>query len=205
MNTSRHLVVLLGVCLLAPALAGCTGLQGASAGSCFDSSDTSGASSDGFPAPSKVSVWQSAIQVVREQGFVLDPELTTSTDGYIETRWKLSLQPFAGQGYRQRVSIHVIPIEDRESYFRLETNVMRQPNHNMVQPGSAIAAEWAAGARNDGMERLINNQVEMMFVSGDVSAEYRAIHGLPEKGDVRDSSVKPAPPEPGFFEKLTGG
>lgn len=205
MNTPCRLVALLALCLLAPALAACTGLQGATAGSCLDQSDTSGASSDGFPAPGRVAVWQSSIQVLREQGFVLDPDLTTSTDGYIESRWKLSLQPFAGQGYRERVSIRVLPVKQRDSYFRLETNVMRQPNHNMVQPSSAIAAEWAAGNRNPGMERLINNQVEMMFVSGDVSSEYRVIHGLPEKGSVRDTSVKPPPPEPGFFEKLTGG
>ena len=191
MNKLRVFVALAALPLLLLLVAGCTGLQGASAGGLLDRSDTTCCSSDGFPAPSKVVAWQSATQVLKEQGYIPDPELTDSNEGYIETRWKLSLQPFAGQGFRERASVKVIPIKGRPNYFRLDTNVMRQMNHNMTQPNSLTAAEWAAGTRNSGMERLINNQVAMMFASGDVSTRYRDMHGLPDTGNVLDPSVKP--------------
>jgi hypothetical protein len=191
MSTLIRFVALAALVLFLPFCAACTGLQGATAGSCFDHSDKSGESSEGFPAPSKTTVWQSAMQAVKEQGYVPDPSLSSSLDGYVETRWKLSLQPFAGTGFRERVTIKVLPVKGRENYFRLETNAMRQMNHNMTQPSSAIAAEWAAGSRNPGMERLLNNQIEMMFVPSDVSPEFRMREGMPEEEEIRDYGVKP--------------
>ena len=191
MITLSRCVALAALILAAPALLACTGLQGAAAGSAFDTSDRGRQSSEGFPAPSKTVVWQSAMQAIKEQGYIPDPSMSSSIDGYIETRWKLSLQPFAGQGFRERVSVQIHEIKNRPNYFRMETNVTRQMNHNMTQPSSAIAAEWAAGSRNDGMERLINNQVMMMFVPGDVSSQFRHRNNMPEQDTVIDYNAKP--------------
>ena len=201
MSILRRLVAIAVLLPLVPTLGACTGLQGASAGGAFDNSDRSKLSSEGFPAPSKTAVWQSAMQAVKEQGYIPDPSVSSSIDGYVETRWKLALQPFAGQGFRERVSMQIHEVKGRANYFRLETNVMRQMNHNMTQPSSAVAAEWAAGSRNGGMERLLNNQVEMMFVPSDVSPEYRMRHGMPEQDSIRDPNAVPKKQE-SWVDKL---
>ena len=202
MNTPRLVVVLATLALLIPTLTACTGLQGASADGIFAREDKGRSSSDGFPGPSQAVVWQSAVQAVKEQGYVVDPEVSSSTDGMVESRWKLSLQPFAGQGFREKVSVQIMKVRGRPNFFRVDTHVMRQKNDNMTQPSSAIAAEWASGSRNASMERLINNQVEMMFMPGDVSDEYRRKNNMRGAGSPRDPSVKPPPPKPSMLEGM---
>ena len=174
-------------CLLV-SLTACTGMMGAKAGSYFDRGGGGTASSDGFPAPSQVAVWQASMQVVKERGFVPDPEFSDSISGRVLTRWRTSMQPTAGTGFREKVDLTVIPVKNKKNYFRLQTNVTRQMNDNMANPSSRRQADWKAGSRNQTMERLLNNTIEMMFLPSDVSPEYRRANDMRARPSPRDPS-----------------
>jgi len=167
------------------ALAACTSGGTIAADSFLASEDDTGAASDGFPAPSKVAVWETAMRAVREQGYVPDPNASTPLEGKIVTRWRISLQPFSGKGWRERVSMRIVPIQGKTDYYRLETNVLRQLNDNLTEPGNPLAAEWGQGARNADRERFLNQRIEMAFLPGDVSKEFRSKYDLPSEEDAR--------------------
>jgi hypothetical protein len=179
--------------LLFLGLAACTSGGTISADSFLASEDESGATSDGFPAPSKVVVWETAMRTVREQGYVPDPSASSPLTGKIVSRWRLSLQPFSGQGWRERVSMKIEPIPGKKDYYRLDTNVLRQLNDNLTEPGNPLATEWGEGARNTQREQFINQRIEMTFLPGDVSPEFRSKYDLPSKQDPRQRA--PAPPK----------
>jgi hypothetical protein len=167
------------------ALAGCTPTGGTPYDSPFASEDTSGQVSDGFPAPSKGSVWEVAMQAVREQGYVPDPDQSRMQIGVVSTRWRLSLQPFGGQGYRERVTVRVEDVPKRKGFFRLETNVIRQMNDNLTEPSNPLAADWVEGKRVAEMEALLNQRIELYFLPSDVSPEFRKKYGMPAVDDPR--------------------
>ena len=175
----------LSLALAALALAACTSGGTIAADSFLASEDDSGASSDGFPAPSQVAVWETAMGTIREQGYVPDPNASTPLEGKIVTRWRMSLQPFSGKGWRERVSLRIVPIKGKKDYYRLETNVLRQLNDNLTEPGNPLAAEWGEGARNAQREMFLNQRIEMTFLPGDVSKEFRSKYDLPTKEDAR--------------------
>lgn len=190
MKTSIVCLLLLCVAWVAPA---CTSSATVAADSWLADEDKTGAASDGFPAPGRDIVWQSAMGVVREAGYVPDPNLSQKESGRIETRWRLALQPFSGRGHRERATIQVVKVPKKRGYYRLETNVMRQQNDNISDPSNPIAAEWTEGQRNTQMERLLNQRVEMSFLQGDVSDDFRRRYGLPGQGSRRLTEPKPAP------------
>ena len=194
MNIVRRLVL----ALLLVSLTACTGMMGAKAGSYFDRGGGGTASSDGFPAPSLIAVWQASMQVVKERGFVPDPEYSDSISGKVVSRWKTSMQPMAGTGFREKVDLAVLAVKGKPSYFRIETNVTKQMNDNMTNPSSRTQAEWRAGTRDQGMERLLNNTIEMMFLPSDVSPQFRRSNNMRSRSSPRDPSAKPP-------EKKSGG
>ena len=171
--------------LLFLGLAACTSGGTISADSFLASEDSSGASSDGFPAPSKAVVWETAMRTVREQGYVPDPGASSPVSAKIVSRWRTSLQPFSGKGWRERVSIKITPVSGREGYWRLDTNVLRQLNDNLSEPGNLLEAEWGSGTRNVEREQFLNQRIEMAFLPGDVSKEFRSKYDLPSKEDPR--------------------
>ena len=204
MNKLRSLVPWVGVALFTVTsvvpLCGCTAMGGTKADSWLANEDTTGQDSDGFPAPSQGVVWQTDVQAFSAKGYTIDPELSAAHVGRVTSRWKISLQPFGGKGYREKVTMRILPVKGSEGYFRLETNVMRQRNDNVAEPNKLTAAEWMEGTRNDSMERLLNNRVEMMFLPGDVSPEFRRQHGMGSKDDPRKAKqVKPVEDESGFL------
>lgn len=204
MNKLRSLVPWVGLALFTVGsvvpLCGCTAMGGTKADSWLANEDKSGQGSDGFPAPSQGVVWQTAVQALREQGYTMDPELSAAHVGRVTSRWKISLQPFGGQGFREKVTMRILPAKSgKPDYYRLETNVMRQHNDNVKEPNRLTAAEWMEGARNDSMERLLNNRVEMMFLPGDVSPEFRRQHGMGKKDNARQVKKPEAPKEDSTF------
>lgn len=163
--------------------------------------DSSGASSDGFPAPSQEMVWHAAMAVVRSAGYVPDPNLSRADAGRIETRWRLKLHPFSGMGTRERVTVKIATIPKKRNYFKLETNVMAQANDNIKDPSNPITAEWTEGKRNSPAELMINQRVELMFLKGDVSESFRRKHSMEGSSELRyreEEKVEPDSFIPGF-------
>jgi hypothetical protein len=188
---NRLSITVVPAVLLLLSLPACTAMGGTGADSPFSQEDNAGAVSDGFPGPSKEVVWNTALRAVREQGYVPDPSVSRADTGRIESRWRLSLSPFASTGYRERVRVRVLDVKGRPGYFRLDPNVTRQMNDNITEPSNPIAADWAQGKRAPEMEALINRRVEMYFLPNDVSPEFRRRYGMPAATDPRIRTEKP--------------
>lgn len=137
-----------------------------------------GQASDGFPAPSKEAVYEVALASLRGQGFVPDPEFSDPVAGRLESRWKVSLQPFAGSGRRDRASVRIDEVKARPGTYRVDTNVTRQNNDNISQPGSLGAAEWSSAYRVPELELLINRRIEYYFLGPAVSDQFRSNYGM---------------------------
>ena len=159
--------------------------------------DTRGLKSDGFPAPSKELVVMAAEQVVTEQGYAVERDGTCTERGVLTTRWRTQMAPFSGQGYRERVTVRVSEIEGRANYFDVETNVIREVNMNLQEPSNPVMAEWKNPARQVEMENLITRRVEMHFLAGEASDEFRARFRIGGNRARIDAAPAPAPsPEP---------
>lgn len=162
-------------------------------GACSSSRATGTVPSDGFPAPDKDYVWNVAAQVLSEAGMMPDRESSSKQTWTIVTHWKLSLQPFSGQGYRQRATVTIHDVPGRANYFHTKTQVVRQPNDNMIQPSNPIVADWGDEQRVGDMERLINGRIELRFLSGEVSPEFRQRHGMEARDPLRIDYDQPDP------------
>lgn len=155
--------------------------------------DKRGLMSDGFPAPSRELVVMAAERVVSEQGFAVERENTCSERGVLTTRWRTQLAPFSGQGYRERVTLTVNEIEGRANYFDVETNVIREFNMNVQAPSNPVMAEWKNPTRQADMETLITRRVEMHFLTGEASDEFRARFGVPGRRSRIDAAPQAEP------------
>jgi len=161
----KHLVCVVLLLLLVPA--------------CSSSSAVPpGASSVGFPAPDQELVYHTALGVLARYGHTPDMEQSSSTTGIIVSRWKNSLQPFSNCGYREQITVTIRPCPGRASYYTTETQAVRQNNANMQEPDSLIRAKWGPNQPDPEMEDLINSQIEMTFLPGSLSPEFRKRHGL---------------------------
>lgn len=207
MKTTRlpvGLAALTALALTAPALflPACTSGGTIAADSPLAREDRSGASSNGFPAPSQEMVWNASMAVVREAGYVPDPNLSRPDSGRVETRWRMKLHPFSGMGNRERVTVRIKKVPKKTNYFTVETNVIAQANDNIADPSNPIGAEWTEGKRNRTIENMINSRIELMFLKGDVSEEFRQKHNMsrgkgPQLSQPKDP-VEPATGPMGF-------
>jgi len=148
-------------------------------GACNSNRQATGETSSlGFPAPDQELVYHTALSVLARYGHSPDMEQSSTTTGTIVTRWKNSLQPFSGKGYREKITVYIHPVPGRDNYFMTDTRVVRQTNKNMTDPSNVLAAEWSGEERNAEMEALINGQIEVTFLPGSLSPEFRQRHGL---------------------------
>jgi len=162
--------------LAASALLGALLLGGLAA--CQTSRPSGVVTSAGFPAPDQEIVYHSALRALGEQGFSADLELSDAAAGTIVTRWKNSLQPFSGQGYRDQATVTIRPVAGRSGYYAVDTQVIRQFNDNMVQPSNLVTAEWKRDTRVSELEMLISRRIETYFLPGGLSSDFRQRHGL---------------------------
>ena len=198
MNATRSSVAF--VALIALMLPACTSGGTVAAGSFLAREDNSGAASDGFPAPNQEMVWHAAMSVVRSAGYVPDPNLSTPDSGRVETRWRIKSHPFSGMGTRERVTVRIDKVPKKTNFFKVETNVMAQANDNIADPGNPIGAEWTEGKRNTTVENMINQRIELMFLKGDVSEEFRQKYDMaPGKGPRMSTPDAPKEEEAGFL------
>ena len=158
--------LLLSVALLA--LAGCSSGR----------ADTTGQKSDGFPAPSQDMVYQAAVRTIIEQGFAPNYDESSERSGVLKSRWKTQLGPFSGSGTRERVTITVTEVAGYQSYYRVETNVIREQNVNIKNPSDPVFAEWENPTRLPELENLITRRIEMSFLPSTASPEWRAGQGF---------------------------
>jgi hypothetical protein len=160
---------------------------------CKSTVDTTGQTSDGFPAPDREMVWMAAERALAQQGFVLDPVSSSKATGVLKTRWDLSMQPFSGQGYRDQATVRIRDLPKTPDRFTVETNVIRQRNSNMTEPSNPVAADWTDGERVPDLENLITRRIEMVFLSPDVSSQFRSSRGMAPgtSGRVEAPPAKP--------------
>jgi hypothetical protein len=152
--------------------------------------------SDGFPAPDRELVFEAALDAMRAQGFTPDRDATSEQTGIIVSRWKLSLQPFSGQGYRDQATMQILDVPGRAGYYNLRTKVVREKNSNMTQPSNPIVANWGDAERVAEIESILNQRVELFFLPGGESSGFRDRFGLPEPSDPRiDAGDIPEPPQ----------
>lgn len=174
----------LGLVLLSLVLLALTGCQSGRA-------DTTGQKSDGFPAPSQDLVYQAAVRTIIEQGFAPDYDESSERSGVLKSRWKTQLGPFSGSGTRERVTITVSEVPSHQSYYRVETNVIREHNVNIKNPSDPVFAEWENPTRLAEMENLITRRIEMSFLPGTASPEWRAGQGFDSRSPRLDNLDPP--------------
>ncbi len=194
---SRTSLVSLAACLCL-LLAGCqSGASEASKGA---------VRSDGFPAPGRDAVWEAAWQAFREQQLVVDEDESSAQAGVLVSRWRASLSPFSRDGFRDKATLRIHPVEGRPGYWRTETNVVRQVNEEMTDPGNPMVADWGGDTRNTSMETLINRRVEMNFLPDGVSDVFRRHHGMAPGSTARIPDTTPVerPPANNLFDFLEG-
>jgi len=90
-------------------------------------------------APSDRVLWQVALLAVQKMRFPLAAGLDPS-EGVIHTGWKTTLQPFQGEGFRERAEIEVSPVEP--GLWQVRARVKRQTNESLVAPLDPTRAEW---------------------------------------------------------------
>ena len=155
--------------------------------------DTSGLVGDGFPAPGREMVYDAAVRAVQGQGFSIDPSGSSVQGGVVESVWYTSLQPFAGKGYRDKITVRIRDVPQRADYYRVETNVIRETNTNLADPSNVMMAEWDNPTRVRDMENLITRTIEMEFLTGEPSDKFRRRYDLPQGNSPRIRA--PAAPE----------
>lgn len=156
---------LLAVVLLLAACSGNTQPTGAAVGT-------------GFPAPDMDVVFHRAVMAVEEQGFSADLDMSDERSGHVESRWRTSLAPFAGKGYRDKIKVDIFPVEGQPGFYRTETQVIREMNADMTDPSNPGTARWGEAVRNGDVEDLINSRIEFYFRPAGLSRDYRQTHGL---------------------------
>jgi hypothetical protein len=188
MKHPRPALVLSVLCVLSAVLllplAACSG-GGAATGT---------APSDGFPAPSKDFVFNVAAEVLRKQGLAPSMEDSSRQTWTVATHWKNTPSPFSRTGYRQKATVKVMDVPNRAGYYFTETQLVRQQNNNIKDPSNMLVADWGDEQRDGDGERAINRQIEMQFLSGEVSTQFRERYGMPTQDPYRiDRSAIPCP------------
>jgi hypothetical protein len=193
MKTTRATVGLAALTALALLLPACTSGGTIAADSPLAREDHSGARSGEFPAPNQEMVWNATMSVVRQVGYVPDPNLSRAEAARVESRWRMKLHPFSGMGHRERVTVRIRKVPKKTNFFTVETNVIAQANDNIADPSNPIGAEWTEGKRNTTVENMINSRIELMFLRGDVSEEFRQKYDMPSGSGSHLSQPKDAP------------
>jgi hypothetical protein len=172
------------------------GLLSAGLGGCSSKVDRTGQSTRGFYAGSYDMLWEMAGREMTRSGFVPDRENSCKDSKTMVSRWSTSLSPFSGKGHRDQATLTFHPVEERQGYWTVEANVIRQVNKSMRDPSNALAAEWDAGTRMPDLEARLVHDVEMAFISRDVSPEFRSRYRLDPAPDVLTPRAPPGGPKP---------
>lgn len=146
---------------------------------CQSKPDTTGQSTQGFYASSADTLWDLSEQTLNRSGFVVDSEASSRENLTMVSRWKTSLQPFSFKGWREQATLTFHAIEGKPDYWTVEANVLRQTNLEEREPNNPVKARWKGGERMPAEEMRLVHDIEMAFLTRDVSPEFRARYGMP--------------------------
>ncbi len=154
---------------------------------CQSGPDKTGTSTQGFYASSYDLLWDLSVEQLGRSGWATDSEESSREGKTMVTRWRTRLMPFAMRGWRDRATLVFHPVEGRPDYWTVEANVLRQTNTEEKEPANPVKAKWDKGVRVPEDETRLVHDIEMAFLSRDVSPEFRARYGMP-------SGPRPIPP-----------
>jgi hypothetical protein len=141
--------------------------------------DRTGQVSRGFFSPDFDTVWEVAEREMERSGFTPDRENSSKATRTLVSRWELSMQPFAGRGYREQATLTFHEVPGQPNRWTVESNVLRETNMAMVAPSNPVVAKWENPVRVPEKEMLLTRNVERFFLPNDVSPEFRARYGMP--------------------------
>jgi hypothetical protein len=141
--------------------------------------DTSGQVTRGFYSPDFDTLWEVSEREMARSGFVPDREASSKETRTLVSRWALTMQPFAGHGYREKATLTFHEVPEKPNRWTVESNVLREQNMAIAAPSSPVVAKWENPVRVPEMENLLTRNIEMFFVPRDVSNEFRAKYGMP--------------------------
>lgn len=90
-------------------------------------------------APNDRLLWKVALRACDKMSFPLGSGLDPSAM-IIETGWRTNLQPFRGEGSREKAELRFTPIES--GVWSIEARVKRQRNMALAQPLDPRYADW---------------------------------------------------------------
>lgn len=90
-------------------------------------------------APNDRLLWKVALRACDKMGFPLGAGLDPSTM-VVETGWRTNLQPFRGEGTREKAELRFVPQE--RGLWTVEARVKRQRNMALARPLDIRYAEW---------------------------------------------------------------
>lgn len=90
------------------------------------------------PASSEQVLWEVVLMALEREGYPVgtgaDPAKRT-----VESNWREVLQPFKGQGFRERATVRLEPLSD--DTFGVRIRVERETNESL-RPTDPVHAEW---------------------------------------------------------------
>ena len=114
-----------------------------------------------FSAPSFGEVWQRAKDVLANEGYQVDEELTSAKQGEIVSLWVMRMAPTRYEGKRRRVHVRIEPVG--ETQWRAAVAVLRQRNADIDDPKNPLAAQWEADGIDQSRSDLVLWKVENPF------------------------------------------
>ena len=97
-----------------------------------------------------------ALRACDKMGFPIGSGLDTSSM-VIETGWRTNLQPFRGEGTREKAELRMEPVE--RGVWRIQARVKRQRNMSLAQPLDPRYADWEWTQDDDVTARLLVQHV----------------------------------------------
>lgn len=109
-----------------------------------------------LPLRSEVVLWQFSLAALRSAeypvGLGADP-----SERRIESGWKTDLQPFRGEGTRERATIRFEPSEEG---FLVSVRVERDINQDILRPLDRSYAKWEPSPDNEARANYLLQQIE---------------------------------------------
>ena len=132
---------------------------------------------------------------MRESGFPPDLEASNRATRTMVSRYDTTLQPFTGKGTREQATVTIHPVPDRENYYTVEANVLRERNMNSKDPGNARKADWKDPVRVPDAEAQLVHRIETFFIGYEVSPQFRNRYGMSPGRTAIPPRVSPESPE----------
>jgi len=119
-------------------------------------------------APSDNVLWKVALLSLEQSDFPLIGGMDPSS-GIVMSGWKTQLQPFHGEGDRQRAEIRMEPVAER--LWMVKARVQRQRNMALASPLDATRAEWKWDAENPVAAEILLRHIVSLFDSDPIARD----------------------------------